>query len=99
MSTTEHRADQTIAQAQALLEKIQADFAQSAEFFRSQGLDPEKVRQVGAAALGQREQEEVDRLLREDREAIDREVDEAAARARFESAPVGGSPRKPRNLV
>jgi hypothetical protein len=100
MSQPESPTARLVNEAQALVIKVQQDLARSAAFYRDNKIDPEKAAQVLAGFVGPREQAEVARLVKEDQEAIEREVSEAAARARFETpaAPVA-APRRQRPMV
>jgi|EndMetStandDraft_7_1072992.scaffolds.fasta_scaffold106475_2 hypothetical protein len=98
MSQPEGYAAKIIADAESLLAKVQSDLDESAEFYRSTGIKPEKVLSACEPYLGPKEKEELNRIVKADQEAIQREVDEAAARASF-SAPATGGARKPRSMV
>lgn len=86
-------ADELISQARRGLEATD-------EFFRSQGLDPEKVRAVVESQISEKDRRDAEEQFRLDMEAVDREVAEEAARASFASAPVRSTAaRRPRAMV
>jgi hypothetical protein len=99
MSQAEGYAAKILSEAEALLGKVQGDLDRAAEFYRSNGIDPDKVAPALAQFIGPKEQAEVERLVQADRDAIDPEVGEAAARANFANVPAGSSIPRPRNLV
>lgn len=98
MSQAEGYAAKIIADAEALLGKIQGDLERSADFYRQNGINPDKVAPALEQFLGPKEREELERLIRADQEDIQREVDEAAARHSFANAPSGGV-KRPRSMV
>ncbi|ARP93560.1 Btc22 family type III secretion system chaperone [Bordetella genomosp. 13] len=83
--------EQIISEAQALVAEAERTLNASTEFFRSQGLDPEKARAVLASQIGAKETAEAEALFRKDLEDIDREVAEELARASFANAARAGS--------
>lgn len=99
MAQAEGYAAQIIADAEALLGKVQQDLDRAADFYRENGIDPAKVVPALEPYMGLKEVEELNRIMKEDQEAIQREVDEAAARLRFANAPTGGAAKRPRNMV
>ena len=93
-------AAKIVAEAEALLKKVNGDLQQASEFYRAQGIDPAKVLPACEPHMGAREKEELARLLRADEEAVQREVDEGMARLRFTPSPASsGGARKPRPMV
>lgn len=93
---TDDRAERIVAEAQRLLDDVQGQISASADFYRGMGIDPEKVAPALDPFMGAKEKEELARILRADQEAIQHEVDEAAARLRFaESAPKAPKARRP----
>ncbi len=93
-----------IAEAEALLRKIQQDFDAAAEFYRSNDIDPAKVESACAPFMGERERQELRQIVDNDQAEIQREVDEGAARLRFCSPSttakaVSGAARRPRNMI
>ncbi|HZY20503.1 MAG TPA: hypothetical protein VFE82_18685 [Ramlibacter sp.] len=99
MAQAEGYAAKIISETEALLAKVQGDLQQRSQFFRDAGIDPAKIAPALEQYMGPKEKEELARLLRADQEAIQREVDEAAARARFAAPPATGGARKPRSMV
>ncbi|SAI25234.1 Uncharacterised protein [Bordetella ansorpii] len=92
--------EQIISEAEALVAEAQRSLDASNEFFRSQGLDPEKARAVLAGQVGPKEAAEAEAQFRKDLEDIDREVGEELARASFANAArSGGAARRPRPMV
>jgi hypothetical protein len=91
-------ADKIISEAKALIDKVNGDIEQSADRIRSMGLDPSKVVSACEPHMGTKQRDELAKLLAQDKEAIDREVDEGMARVKFSTtAPSTG--RKPRPMV
>ena len=99
MAQADGYAAKIISETEALLAKVQGDLQRSAEFYRANGIDPAKATTVLEKYMGPKEKEELAQLLRADQEAVQREVDEGAARARFAAAPASGGARKPRPMV
>jgi F0F1-type ATP synthase membrane subunit b/b' len=99
-ATPDSYAARIINDAEALLAKVHGDLQQAEEFYRSAGIDPQKVLPACEPHMGPRQKEELARLLQQDQEEIQREVDEGMARIKFStpSAPTGGA-RKPRPMV
>lgn len=101
MPTNDSNADQIIADAEALLAKVQRDLDEGAEFFRDNHIDPAKVLPALEGHMGAREKQQLQQALEADQAAIQREVDEGLARQRF-AAPAsatGGAPKRPRTMV
>jgi hypothetical protein len=99
MSQAEGYAAKIISEAEALIGKVQGDLDRAAEFYQSNGIDPEKVAPAMEQFMGAKERAELEQLAKADREAIDQEVAEGAARANFADASSGGGVKRPRNLV
>lgn len=91
---------QIIRAADELISEARRGLEATDEFFRSQGLDPEKVRAVVAAQISDKERREAEEQFRLDMEAVEREVAEEAARASFAAVPVRSTAaRRPRAMV
>ena len=86
-------------EAEALVARVKQQLGETDEFFRSQGLDPEKARDVISANIGEKEAAEARAQFAADMEAIDREVAEEAARASFATPARTGTGKKPRFMV
>lgn len=99
MTQAQPTTERIIAEAGQLISAIQHQLDAGDETLRSQGVNPERMRNAIAGALGSREKEEAARLVREDLHAVDNEVAEARARLAF--SPLADSPRHGmrRNLV
>ncbi len=87
-----------VARAQALVDEVQGQLAQADDFYRSQGLDPEKVRQVLAAQLDLKGIEAAQKAFDEDMAAAEQAVREEQARLSFAAPPAGGG-KRPRAMV
>lgn len=87
-----------VARAQALIDEVQSQLAAADEFYRSQGLDPEKVRQVMEAQIDLKGIEAAQKAFQEDLAATEQEVREEQARQSF-SAPSAGSAKRPRSMI
>lgn len=90
--------EQIHAEAERVLGDARRALERADDFYRDQGLDPEKVRAVTAARLGPKEKAEAEALFRQDLEAIETEVAQEMARQSFASAPSGGA-KKMRPMV
>jgi phage gp29-like protein len=86
-------------EAEALVSRVKEQLNQTDEFFRSQGLDPDKARDVIAKNTGEKETAEAQAQFAADMEAIDREVAEEAARASFATPARASTGKKPRFMV
>ena len=91
-------AQDIVARAQALIDEVQGQLAAADGFYRSQGLDPEKVRQVLAAQLDLKGIEAAQKAFQEDMAATEQEVREEQARQSF-SAPAAGGAKRPRSMI
>jgi dsDNA-binding SOS-regulon protein len=91
-------ADNIISEAQSLIEKVSGDLRQSADVYSSLGINPDKVLSACEPVMGDKQRDELAKLLAQDQEAIQREVDEGAARFRFATAPASTA-RKPRSMI
>ncbi|MFY2645892.1 hypothetical protein ACOTDF_30340 [Achromobacter insuavis] len=92
-------AEQIHADAERALEDARRALAQADDFYRDQGLDPDKVRAVADARLGPQELAQAEALVRQDMEAIEAEVAQEMARQSFANAPVSGGVKKMRPMV
>lgn len=92
MSDSESYANQTVAQADALLAKVQQDLDDAAEFYRSNNIDPDKVLSALEPFMGEAQKVELAKVIEEDQEAIQREVDEGMARLSFNKPSAGSKP-------
>jgi flagellar biosynthesis/type III secretory pathway M-ring protein FliF/YscJ len=87
-----------VARAQALIDEVQGQLAAGDAFYRSQGLDPEKVRQVMDAQLDLKGIEAAQKAYEDDMAAADQEAHEEMARQSF-AAPSAGGVKRPRVMV
>lgn len=89
-----------VARAQALIDEVQSQLAAGDEFYRSQGLDPAKVRSVlqsqGQATFDT--EAEARKAFDADMAAVEQEVREEQARQSFNGAPTGGV-KRPRTMI
>lgn len=92
-------AQQLIQEAGELVAAAQQALDASDEFYRSQGLDPEKVRAVLAENLDEKGAAQARAQFEQDMEAMEREVAEEAARASFAAPLRTGGAKKPRFMV
>lgn len=102
MSQPNSPVPSVVAEAEALIQKIQQDFDAAAEFYRSNDIDPAKVQGACEPFMGERERQELRQIIESDQAEIQREVDENAARLRFSAASKaapGGAPKRPRNMI
>lgn len=101
MSQPNSPVPSVVAEAEALIQRIQQDFDAAAEFYRSSDIDPAKVLGACEPFMGERERQELRQIVERDQAEIQREVDENAARLRFSSAqkPASGGVRRPRNMI
>lgn len=89
-----------IARARELIREIDLLAHDPDEFCKRQGVDPEILRAARAAGLTPEMRSEVERKVREDLLAVDREVADAMARDRKEQNPSLRRPvRRPRTMV
>lgn len=99
MPTNDSNADQIIADAEALLAKVQRDLDEGAEFFRAHQIDPAKVLPALDVHMGAKEKQDLQKAIDADQADIQREVDEGLARLRFAAPATGGAPKRPRTMV
>lgn len=88
-----------VAQAEQLVVEIQGQLDAAADFYREQGLNPDKVLSTLEAQLTAKDKEDLDRIIRQDMAEIESAVDDAKARASFAAAPASGGVKKPRAMV
>lgn len=91
--------EQIHAEAERVLADARRALERSDDFYREQGLDPEKVRAVTAERLGPKEKAEAEALFRQDLEAVEAEVAQEMARQSFASAAPSGGMKKMRPMV
>ncbi len=92
-------ASDIVNRAQALIDQVKQQLADGEQFYRDQGLDPEKVRSVLEGQMGDKQRNEADTAFRADMEAVEQETREEQARASFSAAPTGSTPRRPRSMI
>ncbi len=74
-------------QAQALIDRVQSELESSEDFYRSQGLAPEKVRAVLQGELTPQGRQEAEQAFASDMDAVEQEVREELARTSFAAPP------------
>ncbi|MCF8161252.1 MAG: hypothetical protein K9J76_11145 [Polaromonas sp.] len=99
MSQAQGYAADIINQAESLLAKIEADFAATAAFYESIGVEPANIDGAFGPKLDARQREEMAAVLAADQAAIDQEVAEEAARLRMSSPGAASVPKRRRNLI
>lgn len=87
-----------IAQAQALLDRVQRDLAAGDERFRQQGLDPAKVRATLQSILTPQDRAQAEQAFQADMQDVEQEVREATARRAF-AATATSNVRRRRPMV
>lgn len=97
MSMSDPKATQIVADAEALIQKVQADLAQSDSVFTNAGLNPEKAKAVLSGLTTPKQFAEADAAVKADLAAIEQEVAEEAAR-RNQGGTSGGA-KKPRMMI
>ncbi|WP_187394987.1 hypothetical protein [Pigmentiphaga aceris] len=88
-----------LRESEALVARVKEQLAETDAFYRSQGLDPEKVRAVVAQNTGDKEIAEAKAQFDADMEAVEREVAEEAARSSFATPVRASTGKKPRFMV
>jgi hypothetical protein len=83
MPSPQNSPETIMAQAQALIERVQADLAASEALLRSQGLNPEKVRDTMQGQLTGEGRQQAQQAFQADMEAVEQDVREEAARRSF----------------
>ncbi|MCY1511871.1 hypothetical protein D9M68_463120 [compost metagenome] len=91
--------EQIHADAERALGDARRALEQADEFYRDQGLDPEKVRAVSAERLGPKERAEAEALFRQDLEAVESEMAQELARQSFAAPAQSGGIKKMRPMV
>ncbi len=89
---------QIIAQADALLKKVQADLDASLDFFRESGIDYQRLSEHVAPHFGPEQRAQVNHLVQADIQEARKEARDAATRA---GVGVNGTrpPKRPRHMV
>ncbi|MFN9475317.1 hypothetical protein [Acidovorax sp.] len=88
-----------VARAQALVDEVQSQLAAGDEFYRSQGLDPEKVRSVLRSQSTADTEAEARKAFEADMAAVEQEVGEEQARQSFSGAAPAGGAKRPRTMI
>lgn len=99
MATSENTPEIIMAQAQALIDKVQSDLEAGADFYRNQGLNPEKVHAVLQQELTPQGEQEVRQAFASDMEEIEQEVREELARSAFAAPPPSTKASRPRRSM
>ena len=87
-----------VARTQALIDTIQSQLAQVDEFYRGQGLDPQKVRVVLKAQSTPASQAQAREAFDADMQAVEQEVSEEQARLSFNTAGSSAA-KRPRMMI
>ncbi len=98
MATSKDSPEAIMAQAQALIDRVQGDLAAGEALLRSQGLDPEKIRETMEDHLTIQGRLQAQDAFQTDMAAVEQEVREEAARHSFAS-PSASSVRRRRPMV
>lgn len=72
-----------IAEAQALIDRVQRDLESGEDFLRSQGLDPEELRKSMESQLSPQQRQEAQQAFQADLDAAEQEVQQAALHRAF----------------
>lgn len=96
---TDSKTAELIKKAEALISNAQRLLEAGDDFFRQQGLDPQKVRSVLDAQMGPKERAEAEELARADLAAVEQEVAEEKARHSFSQGGASSSVKRPRAIV
>jgi hypothetical protein len=87
---------QTVADAKALIAAVEQSLADGDARLRDLGLDPDKVR-AWSMPLNAQQQQELERLIAADRDAVEQEV--AQARTILQGTARTIAPGKPRSFI
>lgn len=88
-----------ISAAQKAIDQVQASLAESEEFLRNQGIDPQKMREHTSGQLTDEQRAQAEADYRADVAAIEQEVEQAKLRQSFQT-PAGRTGFKPsRNMI
>lgn len=87
-----------VARTQVLIDEVQRQLAQNDEFYRSQGLDPLKVRIVLTAQSTPQIEAQARDAFDADMQAVEQEVREEQARLSFNAGASGGT-KRPRMMI
>lgn len=98
MTQADGQVAQIIAQADALLKKVQADLDASLDFFKESGIDYQRLSEYVAPHYGPEQQAQVARLVQSDLQAARKEARDAATRAGIGQSATR-PPKRPRNMV
>jgi len=89
-----------MARAQELIDKVERDMAATAEFYRQEGLDADKVRETLEDCLTVQQRQQAQQAFQADMEAVEQEVREEAARRDVGRAtPAAGAVRRRRQMI
>ena len=97
-------AEDIIKAAQDLINQVQAQLTASDEELRRIGLDPEKVRSVGASQASAKDKDDAKAAFDADMRAVEQEVAEESARKSFgrpapAAKPAATAPRRHRPMI
>ncbi|MEG1767085.1 MAG: hypothetical protein RR311_01355 [Comamonas sp.] len=100
MPNPQDTTETLMAQAQALIDRVERDMEATAEFYRRAGLDADKVRQALENSLTVAQRQQAQQAFQADMEAVEQEVQEEAARRSFgQPAPATGAVRRRRQMI
>ncbi|GAB1387129.1 hypothetical protein MASR1M59_22770 [Melaminivora sp.] len=96
----QEQTNDIVARAQALIEEVQRQLDRTEEFYRSQGLDPNKVHIVLQAHSTPDSERQARDAFEADMLAVEQEVEEGRARLAFGAAASNASAaRRPRMMI
>lgn len=95
MSQENERAERIVSEAESLIAKVQRELDEAEAFYRENGLDHEAL----AKALSPKDEQELARLLAEDKAAVEQAITDEKARMAFSSPSQASRPGKFRSLV
>ena len=98
--TTDDNIAEIISAAQKAIDEVQASLAESEDFLRGQGIDPQKMRDYATSQLSDKESAQAEADFRADMEAIEQEVAQAKLHQSFQApSNRSGGLRAPRNMI
>lgn len=96
-----HDTPETLmAQAQALIDRVERDMEATAQFYRQEGLDADKVRETLEDFLTVQNRLQAQHAFQTDMEAVEQEVrEEAARRSILQPTPASAVVRRRRQMI
>lgn len=100
MPNPQDTTETLMAEAQALIDRVERDMEATAAFYRREGLDPDKVRETLDGSLTVAQRQQAQQAFQADMEAVEQEVQEEAARRSFgKPAPAAGVVRRRPQMI